>query len=71
MKCKQCGEFVFNEVHNCTGDLVSVGFADMGEMCSMVARVDLTKHLAAFEKWKAEDGTKAGLKKLLPEEVDE
>ena len=43
------------------------GFTNAEEMNKMVAEVDLTTAagLAAFQTWKEEDGTKAGLVTLL------
>lgn len=44
------------------------GFESAEEMNRMIARVDLstTEKAEAFRKWQGEDGTKAGLEKLLP-----
>jgi hypothetical protein len=43
------------------------GFVNAEEMNKMVSKVDLTtaEGLAAFQTWKEEDGTKAGLVTLL------
>lgn len=45
----------------------AVGFENAEEMHRMVAEVDLTtaEGLAAFNQWKAEDGSKEGLVTLL------
>ena len=51
------------------------GFADMAEWSRMVARTDLSTpdKIAAFERWKHEDGSKTGLEKLpsgaFPKEI--
>jgi len=40
-----------------------MGFEDAAEMNRLVAQADIStpEKLAAFERWKEEDGTKAGL----------
>lgn len=46
--------------------LKELGFNDITEFNELVARADLStpEKLAAFKKWRTEDGTKEGLLKL-------
>jgi hypothetical protein len=51
----------------------AAGFTNAEEMNKMVAEVDLTtsEGFEAFETWKEEDGTKAGLITLLEAQQEE
>lgn len=47
-------------------DVQRLGFKSLGEFCLLVADVDLStpERIAAFERWRDEDGTKIGLSVL-------
>ncbi len=41
------------------------GFKSLTELADMVASLDLTRHLDAFNEWKEKDGSKTGLEVLV------